>query len=84
MKKPCNCCCANNKLDLPNGKNSIHPGSIVVLGRFSTVRWKVGYGWFKFGGNRAICGWSLTQVNDPTQVKPIQETDLYDIYLIQN
>ncbi len=79
----CNFCCANNRLNLPNKKFTIKPGDIIVIGRFSSIRWKVGYGWFSFDGNRKICGWYMKQIEDPKIVKPIQEIDLYDVYIVQ-
>lgn len=71
------------KLILPDEKNSIKPGNIVQLGRFSTQKWVVRYGWFSFEGNRSMCMWYLENLKDSTIQKPLQNTDLYDIYLIE-
>ena len=80
----CNCYCRKNGLRLPNKNLCIYPDDIVILGRFSTVRWKVGFGWFSYEGNRKICGWYLTNLENRKIVKPVQETDLDDIYTIQS
>jgi hypothetical protein len=79
------CCshCNKNILCIPGSSIRINPGNVVVLGRFSSIRWKVGFGWFSYDGNRKICGWYLTQVDDNTVIKPVQETDLYDIYILE-
>lgn len=79
----CNCCAIKNGLTLPGLEFYIKPGNVVVLGRFSTIKWKVGFGWFSYEGNRKICGWYLKQLNNPHNVKPIQETDLHDIYVLE-
>lgn len=71
------------KLILPDNEKYLVPGNIVVLGRFSTTKWKVGYGWYSFSGNREVCGWYLSRVDDESIVKPIEKTDLYDIYFLQ-
>ena len=60
----------------------IQPGNTVKLGRFSDVSWIVGYGWYSWGGNRPFCGWYLTH-KDTGEIKPLQKTDTYDIYLIE-
>lgn len=60
----------------------LRPGDMVQLGRFASERWRVGFGWFSFGGNRRICGWYVQSEDDATKVKPVQETDLMDIYLV--
>lgn len=78
------CYCQNSGLSLPNINICIYPDDVIVLGRFSAVRWKVSYGWFSYDGNRKICGWSLSQVDNPEVVKPIQDTDLYDVYTIES
>lgn len=79
----CNCYCRKHGLKIPNSDICIYPGNIVILGRFSTLPWKVNYGWFSYEGNRKICGWYLTELKHPHTVKPIQESDLYDIYTIE-
>ena len=80
----CCSCCEQVGLSIPDNKICIYPGNIVILSRFSTIRWAVGFGWFSYEGNRKICGWYLTQVDHPNIVKPIQETDLYDIYTVES
>lgn len=81
-KNVCNCPVNGLRLD-NNEAICIYPGNVVILGRFSTIRWNVCYGWFSYEGNRRICGWYLSQVNYPSIIKPIQETDLYDIYKVE-
>jgi len=71
-------------LALPDGVTFIHPDDVILLSRFSSIKWVVGFGWFSYEGNRKICGWYLTQLDKPEIIKPIQETDLYDIYLVTN
>lgn len=70
-------------LQLPECGFSIKPCDIVRLGRFDHEVWRVGYGWYAWGGNRPTCGWFLTGVTTQN-VKPLQLTDLDDIYLIEN
>ena len=69
-------------IQVPETSLSIQAGYIVKLGRFDAARWKVGYGWYTWGGNRPFCGWYLTNV-DTMDVKPLQRTDLDDIYVIE-
>ena len=80
----CDCYCSKNGLKIPDNDVCIYPGDVVILGRFSTIRWKVKFGWFSYEGNRKICGWYLVKLDDCHTVKPIQETDLYDIYTVQS
>lgn len=70
------------KLDIGCGRY-IYPGMTIRIGRFSEIFWIVNFGWFTFAGNRPICGWFLVNKNDSTDVRPIQLTDLNDIYLIE-
>lgn len=43
--------------------------------------WIVQYGWYQWGGNRPVCGWSLK--NKATdEIKPLQQTDLIDVYFV--
>ena len=72
------------KLDIPDTDLYLMPGFSVKLGRFSTERWKVNYGWYTWGGNRPVCGWYLTSLDENQTVKPLQLTDLDDIYIIEN
>ena len=67
------------RLYVPNAGVYIIPGSTVKLHRFETEIWAVGFGWFSFGGNREWCGWYLTCEG---KVKPLQKTDLDDMYVI--
>lgn len=71
------------KLPIPNSDNFIGEGDIIILDRFSTIKWVVGFGWYSFDGNRKVNGWYLRQLDNEHIVKPIQEIDLYDIYVIQ-
>lgn len=82
MDKKC-LCCSKTGLPLPDHHTFIFPDNIIVLGRFSSTKWRVGYGWFSYEGNRKIYGWYLTQLSNPKIIKPIQETDLYDVYVVE-
>jgi len=72
----------NYSLYIPNCQQAIHPGDIVRLHRFETIEWRVGFGWYTFGGNRPFCGWYLSKDGGLT-VKPLQLPDLDDIYIIK-
>lgn len=76
----------NVKLQIPNTNMYLHVGDVVKLGRFSDIEWQVCHGWFSFGGNRPWCGWYLRSlVNDTSYYeKPIQLTDLEDVYVIHH
>lgn len=76
--------CDNLTLDIPEYKMVLSPGCKIKLSRFDTTTWVVSHGWFTWGGNRPFCGWYLTNIDDPTEVKPLQKSDLDDIYMIQN
>lgn len=82
-----NTCCESNcqkhGLKLPGKKLYIYPNNVVILQRFSTVRWRVHFGWFSYEGNRKICGWYLQRIDHPHDIKPIQESDLSDIYVVE-
>ena len=75
-------------LPVPNSEICLRPGYKVRLGRFESDIWIVSYGWYTWGGNRPVCGWYLTG-NKPLSVgfdpciKPLQLTDLDDIYLVE-
>lgn len=69
-------------LPVPNANQYIRPGNIVQLSRFDTTCWVVGYGWYAWGGNREVCGWYLMKADDQTVIKPLQKTDLDDMYCI--
>ena len=72
-----------NQLRVPDTDICLTAGCQVKLGRFDDTTWVLQYGWFTWGGNRPFCGWYLTNLNNPTEVKPLQRPDLYDIYLIK-
>lgn len=73
----------SESMQIPECDYQIKVGNIVKLGRFDSERWKVGYGWYSWGGNRPVCGWYLTNVISQI-VKPLQFTDLEDIYVIED
>ena len=73
----------NISLQIPESSRRLHPGDKVKLERFSTVTLIVGYGWFSFGGNRPFCGWYLTSDGPRAIIKPLQLTDLDDIYILE-
>lgn len=75
----CNCL----KLPVPNTDICLTPGCRVKLGRFEIDRWIVNHGWYSWGGNRPVCGWYLISDEDPNIVKPLQLTDLDDIYIVE-
>jgi hypothetical protein len=70
-------------LECPEQHLSIIAGSVVRLGRFESIQWMVAYGWYTWGGNRPVCGWYLMQTDAPSTLKPLQATDLDDIYIIE-
>lgn len=76
----CNSIC----LDVPRYCMQLTPGCRVKLHRFDSTTWVVNYGWYSWGGNREVCGWYLTNLCNPEDVKPLQKPDLDDIYLIEN
>ena len=69
-------------LPIPNTHTTLHPGNKVRLGRFDSIIWTVQYGWFSFDGNRSICCWYLTSNQSEIPSKPLNLTDLDDIYMI--
>lgn len=75
---------ASLRLQVPNTDVFLCPGDFVKLGRFDDVLWEVDHGWFSFGGNRPWCGWYLkSNVNGDYVEKPIQLTDLDDVYVVK-
>ena len=70
-------------LCIPGTNVYLYPGSRVQLGRFDEDVWMVQYGWYSWGGNRPVCGWYLTRIGSPYDLKPLQLTDLDDIYLVE-
>lgn len=75
----CNCL----RIDLPNCNNCLRPGDHIKLGRFDHETWVVSYGWYSWGGNRPVLGWYLVSLDRDNTLKPLQQTDLIDIYLIE-
>lgn len=73
----------NVHLQVPNSCMILYPGDRVKLGRFEYEKWTVEFGWYTWGGNRPVCGWYLIKDSDPGCVKPLQYTDLDDIYFIE-
>ena len=71
------------ELRIPEYDIVIVPGTILKIGRFNRESWIVGYDWYSWGGNRAVCGWYLTNAMTK-EVKPLYYTDLEDAYLIEN
>lgn len=71
------------KLDIPEYHITLFPGCKVRLGRFESTVWVVSYGWYTWGGNRPVCGWYLFNLENPLELKPLQKTDLDDIYLME-
>lgn len=71
-----------NYVELPNNSGRLTIGSKVRLGRFSQDVWVVNYGWYAWGNNRRTLGWYF--FNASNQIKPLQETDLHDIYCIES
>ena len=70
-----------NSLTIPNTGIELHEGDVIRIGRFLMTEWIVQYGWYKWGGNRPVCGWSLrSKITD--DVKPLQDTDLVDVYFV--
>lgn len=69
-------------LDIPEFRITLTEGCRVKLGRFESVVWVLSHGWYAWGGNRPVCGWYLTNIDNPQDVKPLQQTDLDDIYLV--
>lgn len=70
-------------LNVPNTNIDLHPGDIIRIGRFSEVDYEVQYGWYTWGGNRPVCGWSLRDISTG-DVKPLQSIDLTDVYMISH
>nr|DAJ50897.1 MAG TPA: hypothetical protein [Caudoviricetes sp.] len=69
------------ELRIPGTEDVLRPGYTVKLGRFDTTVWTVCFGWYSASGNRPCCGWHLT-ADEGKVTKPLQNTDLADIYVI--
>lgn len=72
---------STNSIKIPNTDINIHEGDVIRIGRFQMITWTVQYGWYKWGGNRPVCGWSLRN-NLTDDVKPLQDIDLIDVYFV--
>ena len=70
-------------LNVPDTNIELHPGDIIRIGRFSEINYEVQYGWYTWGGNRPVCGWSLRDISTG-DVKPLQNIDLTDMYMISH
>lgn len=71
------------KLMIPNTQNSIYPGDVIKLGRFDNEEWIVGCGWYSCNGNKPTNGWYLISKELAGKIKPLNQSDLNDIYLIE-
>lgn len=71
------------EVSVPETDVSLKQGNKVKLHRFETDIWEVCYGWYSWGGNRPVIGWYLKDVKNFKNIKPLQLTDLYDIYLVE-
>ena len=71
-------------LEIPNSACQIPENAIVRLSRFDSEDWRLLHGWYTWGGNRPFCGWYLVSLADPKKVKPVQLSDVYDIYMISS
>lgn len=69
-------------MQMPDSGRKLYPGNKVKLGKFESDYWTVNYGWYTWGGNRPVCGWYLVREMDKL-TKPLQLTDLDDIYIIK-
>lgn len=69
-------------LDVPDLGITLFDGCRVKLGKFESTVWVLHHGWYSWGGNRPFCGWYLINLDDPTNVKPLQKNDLDDIYIV--
>lgn len=76
----CNCC----QLAIPGRQEVLFPGCKVKLGRFQSQLWVIQFGWYSFGGNRPFCGWYMVAEDNPENIRPLQQPDLSDIYLIKS
>ena len=68
---------------IPNTQTAIYPGDIIKLNRFDDETWIVGCGWYSCNGNRPTNGWFLTSKELAGKIKPLTQSDLNDIYLIE-
>jgi len=73
----------NLEIRIPDRDIELTPGCRVRLGRFDSTVWELSHGWYSWGGNRPVCGWFLSDICDTSIVKPLQLTDLDDIYFVE-
>lgn len=71
------------ELIIPEYDITLTPGTAIRIGRLSHEIWIVQYGWYAWGGNRPVCGWYL-QGDLTKAIKPLQYTDVEDIYIVEN
>lgn len=69
-------------LQVPKLGLTLYPGAIIKLNRFQTETWRLCHGWYEYGENRAVCGWYLLGDSPEHHIRPLQLTDLDDIYLV--
>lgn len=67
---------------IPDAGICIRAGDVVKLGRFDRQQWIVRYDWYACNGNRPVLGWFL-QNKETQSIKPLQLTDLDDIYFVE-
>lgn len=68
---------------IPNTHNALYPDDVVRLNRFDEEEWTVGFGWYSCNGNRPTNGWYLVSKELAGKIKPLNQSDLNDIYLIK-
>ena len=74
----------NNMIEIPDSDMILTPNCKIRIGRFSNTVWVLNHGWFSWGGNRPQCGWFISDLDNPSIIKPLYLTDLDDIYFIEN
>ena len=70
------------ELQAPGSKICVRPGNIIKLNRFDDEQWIVNLGWFSYAGNKPMNGWYLTSLTRKDRVKPLNMSDLDDIYVV--
>lgn len=70
------------ELIAPNIPITLHAGDVIKLNRFEDERWTVCCGWFSYGGNKPMNGWYLVSKDKSNRIKPINLSDMDDIYLV--
>lgn len=71
-------------LSIPNTSIVLSEGAVIRLRRFDSETWRVLYGWYTWGGNRPTLGWYLVSERNPQRTKPVQLSDMYDIYVVDS